>query len=37
MNSFQLQTFDLEASYKKLEDVQDGLAMAQALHQMWVK
>lgn len=34
LDSFQLQTFELDASYKKLEDVQDGMAMAQALHQM---
>ncbi|KAG8335976.1 Protein Hook 3 [Homalodisca vitripennis] len=32
--SMLLQTFDLEAPHNKLDDVQDGLAMAQALHQI---
>jgi hypothetical protein len=30
----QLQTFDLDAPYNTLEEISDGVAMAQALNQM---
>jgi hypothetical protein len=31
---YQLQTFDLDAPHKTLEEISDGVAMAQALTQM---
>ena len=31
---YQLQTFDLDAPHKTLEEISDGVAMAQALNQM---
>jgi hypothetical protein len=31
---YQLQTFDLDAPHRTLEEISDGVAMAQALNQM---